>query len=148
MAQASVVDRNAIKFSQVSLAIWIVLAGVLQAPWLIAFLTAVLGISASRPSRGLFHAVYARVAVPLGVIRPNPVPDDPAPHRFAQGIGSGVLALSTLALFVEAATVGWTLAGLVAALALLNVTAGFCAGCFLYYQLVRRGWLPRRQPGA
>ena len=76
------------------------------------------------------------------------IPDDPAPHRFAQGVGAAFLAASTLALFVGASVVGWVLAGIVAALALLNVVVGFCAGCFVYYQLARRGWLPRRPQGA
>jgi hypothetical protein len=42
---------------------------------------------------------------------------------------------------------GWALAALVGALALLNLTRGFCAGCFLYGWLARLGWFrwfPRR----
>lgn len=147
MAQ-TVVDHSAIKFGQVVIAAWIVVAGALAAPWLILFLAAVLIISAAAPSRSLFRLLYQRVAVPLGVIKPHMVPDDPAPHRFAQGVGAAFLWLSTLALFIGASTLGWILAGLVAALALLNVVAGFCAGCFVYYQLSRRGWLPRRTQGA
>ena len=148
MAQSTVVDHSAIKFAQLTITAWIVVAGALAAPWLIAFLAAVLATSAGSPSRSLFRLLYSRVAVPLGIIRPRVIPDDPAPHRFAQGVGAGFLAVSTLALFVGASTLGWILAGLVAALALLNVVAGFCAGCFVYYQLSRRGWLPRRAQGA
>jgi hypothetical protein len=33
--------------------------------------------------------------------------------------------------------VGWSLAGVVALLAALNLFLGFCAGCFVYYQLNR-----------
>jgi len=130
------------------IAIWIVVAAALGAPWLIAFLAAVLSTSAAAPSRSLFRLLYQRAAVPLGVVRPRVIPDDPAPHRFAQGVGAAFLAASTLALFVGASVVGWVLAGIVAALALLNVVVGFCAGCFVYYQLARRGWLPRRPQGA
>ncbi|MGQ0571674.1 MAG: DUF4395 domain-containing protein [Armatimonadota bacterium] len=148
MAQTSVVDQSAIKFSQTLIAAWIVLAGALQAPWLIAFLTVALSISAAAPSWSLFRALYLRLGIPLRLVRPNLIPDDPAPHRFAQGVGAAVVALATLALFAGASTLGWVLAGLVAALALLNVTVGFCAGCFVYYQLSRRGWLRRRTQGA
>lgn len=148
MAQASVVDQNAIKFAQSVITLWIAVAAALGAPWLIAFLAAVLSTSAASPSRSLFRWLYQRVALPLGIVRPRVIPDDPAPHRFAQGVGAGFLAASTLALFVGASLTGWVLAGIVAALALLNVVAGFCAGCFVYYQLARRGWLPRRAPGA
>lgn len=52
-----------------------------------------------------------------------------------------MLALATVALLARAATARWALALLVATLALLNVTVGFCAGCFLHYQLRRRGLL-------
>lgn len=148
MAERSVVDQNAIKFAQTVIAAWVVAAGALGAPWLVAFLAAALATSAASPSRSLFRLLYQRVAVPLRLVRPRVIPDDPAPHRFAQGVGAACLAASTLALFVGATLVGWLLAGLVAALALLNVLAGFCAGCFLYYQLARRGWLPRRSPGS
>jgi hypothetical protein len=148
MAQSSLVDQNAIKFAQTVITIWIVIAGALGAPWLIAFLAAALSTSAGSPSRSLFLLLYRRGAVPLGLVRPRVIPDDPAPHRFAQGVGAAFLAASTLALFTGATVAGWVLAGIVAALALLNVVAGFCAGCFVYFQLARRGWLPRRPEGA
>lgn len=147
MAQAKVVDQTVIKFTQVIITVWIVIAGALQAPGLILLLAAALSISAASPSRCLFRLLYQRLAVPLGIVRPNIIPDDSAPHRFAQGMGAAALAAATLALLVGAGTLGWLLAGLVAALALLNVTAGFCAGCFIYYQLGRRGWLPDRPQG-
>ena len=147
MAQAKVVDQTVIKFAQVIIAAWIVVAGALAAPGLILLLTAAMSVSAASPSRSLFRLLYQRLAVPLGIVRPNIIPDDPAPHRFAQGMGAAVLAIATLMLLVGAGTVGWLLAGLVAALALLNVTVGFCAGCFIYFQLARRGWLPHRPQG-
>ncbi len=147
MPQATVVDQTVIKFTQVLIAAWIIVAGALAAPGLILILAAVLSASAASPSRSLFRLLYQRVALPLRIVRPHVIPDDPAPHRFAQGMGAAVLAVSTLALLVGAGTLGWVLAGLVAALALLNATVGFCAGCFVYYQLARRGWLPRRAQG-
>jgi hypothetical protein len=148
MAKPSAVDQTAIKFAQTIITLWIVVAGALGAPWLIALLAAALASSAGSPSRSLFRLLYERAAVPLGIARPRIVPDDPAPHRFAQGLGAAFLALSTLALFAGASVAGWVLAGIVAALAILNVAAGFCAGCFAYYQLARRGWLPRSRRGA
>ncbi|MCA9974174.1 MAG: DUF4395 family protein, partial [Anaerolineales bacterium] len=35
--------------------------------------------------------------------------------------------------------IGWTLAWVVVGLAALNLFLGFCAGCFVYYQLTRLG---------
>ena len=34
---------------------------------------------------------------------------------------------------------GWLLVGVVIALAAVNLFLGFCLGCFMYYQLARRG---------
>jgi hypothetical protein len=148
MAETRFVDQAVIKFTQVLIVGWIVAAGALQAPGLVLLLTAAMSVGAASPSRSLFRWIYQHLAVPLGIARPRLVADDPAPHRFAHGLGAAVLAVSTFALLVGARVLGWLLAGLVAALALLNVTAGFCAGCFVYYQLARRGWLPRRPRGA
>ncbi len=70
--------------------------------------------------------------------------DDPAPHRFAQGVGAVFLIVATLVLFLTKATVvGWTLDLIVFVLAAINLTVGFCAGCFVYYHLGRWGMLPR-----
>jgi membrane protein DedA with SNARE-associated domain len=39
--------------------------------------------------------------------------------------------------------VGWTLDIIVFVLAGINLTVGFCAGCFVYYHLGRLGITPR-----
>jgi hypothetical protein len=72
------------------------------------------------------------------------VEDDPAPHRFAQGVATIFLLVSTLLLFLSRATVlGWTLDLIVFALSGINLFVGFCAGCFVYYHLGRLGIIPR-----
>jgi hypothetical protein len=38
---------------------------------------------------------------------------------------------------------GWALDLVVFVLSSINLTVGFCAGCFVYYQLGRLGVLPR-----
>ncbi|MCA9973034.1 MAG: DUF4395 family protein, partial [Anaerolineales bacterium] len=58
---------------------------------------------------------------------------------FAQGFGGVVVALAVVALLAGQAAVGWTLAWVVVGLAMLNLFLGFCAGCFIYYQLNRLG---------
>jgi hypothetical protein len=72
------------------------------------------------------------------------VEDDPAPHRFAQGVGAAFLIVATLVLFLsKATTLGWALDLIVFALAAINMTIGFCAGCLVYFYLGRIGLLPR-----
>ena len=90
-----------------------------------------------------FRLLYRYVVVPLRLLRPKMVEDDPAPHRFAQGIGAVFLLTSTLVLMLTpAATLGWVLDLIVFVLARINFTIGFCAGCFVYFHLGRLGLLP------
>jgi hypothetical protein len=62
--------------------------------------------------------------------------DNPEPHRFAQGFGGVVLTLAVFFL-LSGSAFGWLLVWLVIILAGLNLFLGFCAGCFIYYQLYR-----------
>jgi hypothetical protein len=105
----------------------------------VAFVAAVMLIGTGWPKAGLFKLVYARLLKPAGLLKPDIKFDDPQPHLFAQGVGSIFLVASTLALLAGAAVLGWTLAGIVVVLAAVNLFFGFCVGCFLYFQLARRG---------
>lgn len=135
----SKVDHNAIKFNQVSLTLIAVVAYLANAPWVVGFLALILAAGTVSARWGLFRIVYQRAALPLGVIRPHIVDDDPAPHRFAQGVGAAFLILSWFALVNGQLVLGWVLDLLVAVLAVANVLLNFCAGCFVYYQLRRAG---------
>ncbi len=82
--------------------------------------------------------------MPLRLLKPRLVEDDPAPHRFAQGVGALFLTASALVLYLTTnAVLGWALDLIVFVLSGLNFTVGFCAGCFVYYQLGRLGLMPR-----
>lgn len=137
------VDHNAIKFNQVSIAVVSTAAFLLDLPLLAGLLAVVLAVGTARPSWGLFRILYQRVALPLRWLRPHVLDDDPAPHRFAQGVGAAFLAAGWVALAAHAGTVGWALVVLVAVLAMVNVVFDFCAGCFVYYQLRRFGVIGR-----
>ena len=67
--------------------------------------------------------------------------EDARPPRFANMVGLVVLTAATLAYLAGLETVGAVLGLLVAALALLAATTGFCAGCTAYkigYRLTGR----------
>ncbi len=136
---ARTVDHNAIKFTQVSLAVLGASAFILDIRWLVWLLAVLLLASVAWPQKGAFRLLYERIVLPRGWLRPNPLADDPAPHRFAQGVGGVCLGLSGWALSAGASGWGWALLWLVVALALVNAVFGFCAGCFIYYQLRRVG---------
>jgi hypothetical protein len=58
--------------------------------------------------------------------------EDSRPPRLANAIGFAVLAVAALAWRLGAPALGTAFGALVAALALLAATSGFCAGCELY----------------
>lgn len=139
---AQIVDHTALRVNQSAIVLIAAIAFLLNAPWLVALLCLALALGTAMPALAPFKALYARVLLPAGLLRPDRRPDDPASHRFAQGMGAGVLTLAVVALLLKASAFGWLLVGLVALLAAVNLLAGFCAGCFIYYQLGRRGLLP------
>jgi molybdopterin converting factor small subunit len=133
------VDQNALRVNQTFIIGFLALAFVLNAPWIVAFVAAVMLLGTAVPSLSLFKGVYQYGLKPAGIVKPNVILDNPEPHRFAQGFGGVVLVGAAAALFSGATTLGWVLVGLVVVLAALNLFLGFCAGCFVYYQLNRFG---------
>ena len=136
------VDQTALKFNQASIILLLVLAFLLDSVWLVAFVAAVMVVGTLWPNAGLFKQIYARGLKPAGLLKANVIADDPRPHLFAQGLGGIFLVLSAAALWLGLPVVGWTLAGIVIALAAINLFLGFCLGCFIYYQLGRAGIKP------
>ncbi len=135
------VDHSSLRVNQASIIVLLLLAFVLASPWLVAVVAAFMlaGTALRRPG---FFFIYTGILRPAGVVRPDVLPDNPEPHRFAQGFGGVVAGLSALSGLLGAAAFGWALAWLVIALAALNLFAGFCVGCAVYY------WLHRLQvPG-
>jgi len=138
------VDTHLAKFSQAGTVLLSALAFLLNQPIIVVITALILLLSALVPSISPFRIVYRFVVLPLHLMRPRIVEDDPAPHRFAQGVGAAFLIASSLLLFLTSATaVGWALDLIVFVLAGINLTVGFCAGCFVYYHLGRMGVLPK-----
>ncbi|HEY6040553.1 MAG TPA: DUF4395 domain-containing protein [Anaerolineae bacterium] len=135
-AQIKRVDHSALRVNQASIITLLIAAFILNVPWLVAVVAGVMLIGTVLRVPG-FKWLYAGLFKPLGWVKPDILEDNPEPHVFAQGLG-GVVLLGALAGFVLGSEiVGWALTWLVVALAALNLFAGFCAGCFVYYWLVR-----------
>jgi hypothetical protein len=138
------VDTTLGKFSQASTVVLTALAFLFNAPFLVLLTAIIMVLSALTPQASPYRWLYQWIAVPLHLLKPRIVEDDPAPHRFAQGVGAIFLLASSVFLFLTPlTTVGWTLDIIVFVLAGINLTVGFCAGCFVYYHLGRLGLLPR-----
>lgn len=130
------IDHAAIQVSQITLIGLNLLAFVLDAPWLVAGVAAVMAIGTLLKKPG-FAFVYHKVLKPLHLVKPQVRYDHAEPHRFAQGLGSVVLLGGVASLYIGFRVLGWGLVWLVIALAGLNAFAGFCAGCMVYYWLAR-----------
>ncbi|MCC6790626.1 MAG: DUF4395 domain-containing protein [Thermomicrobiales bacterium] len=136
------VDVNALKTNQAAIVTTVVVAFVLGSDigvWLIAALALSMAIGVMRPGSGPIQLLYRYGLRDTGLLKPNPRPDDPAAHRFAQTLGATCLAVAALLLLAGATTFGWLLAWIVLALALTNLVFGFCAGCFLFLNLRKMG---------
>ena len=131
------VDRTALRVNQAFIIGFLALAFLLDQPWLVAFVCAVMAIGTAFPQAALFQRIYRDVLRPAGLLKPDLHDEDAAPHRFAQGMGAAVLLIATIALFAGATVLGWGLSFVVIALAAVNLFFGFCAGCFVYFQLQR-----------
>jgi len=133
------VDQSALRVNQAFIIALLILGFVLNSVWLVVFVATVMLLGTAVPALSLFKAVYSRALKPAGIVKADVVNDNPEPHRFAQGFGGVVLLGAIAALFAGATTLGWALVGLVVVLAALNLFLGFCAGCFVYYQLNKLG---------
>ena len=133
------VDHAALKVNQAFIIALLLLAYVMDTWGIVAFVGAVMLLGTAVPSLSLFKRIYRHFLRPAGVLQPQIVADNPEPHRFAQGLGGVFVALAVAALLLGFAVPGWALVWLVMALAALNLFLGFCAGCFIYYQLHRLG---------
>lgn len=134
---APVFDRTALRVNQAAIIALLLAAFIIDLPWLVAVIALVLALGAASPELALIQRLYRDVLRPAGLLRPDIHQEDGAPHRFAQGMGAAVLILASVALFLGAATFGWALALLVVALAAINLVFGFCAGCFIFFQIRR-----------
>ena len=139
------VDTHLAKFSQASTVALSALAFAFQQPVIVLILAIIMTLAALFPTTvSPYRLLYRGIVLPLGLWKPRVVEDDPAPHRFAQGVGAVFLIAATLVLYLTTAyAVGRTLDIIVFVLAGINLTVGFCAGCFVYYHLGRLGITPR-----
>jgi hypothetical protein len=135
------VDHTALKVNQGVIIAALLVAFVINIPWVVAGVALVMlvGTAIGRPG---FFFINTLILRPLRIVKPDPLEDNPEPHRFAQGFGGVVAALSSLLLLLGgssggALVGGWALTWLVIVLAALNLFAGFCVGCAVYYWLNR-----------
>jgi hypothetical protein len=130
------VDHSALKINQLLIISLNILAFILNLPVLAALVALVMGIGSALKIPG-FGFVYQYFLKPRGLVKPDVLDDNPEPHRFAQFLGFLFMSAGSIALFLGASLLGWSLVWIVVALAALNAFGGFCVGCAVYYWLSR-----------
>ena len=137
--QPTLVDQQQIKFNMAATAI-LLTSGYLLNSWVFVAiaifcqLTGSLGLSFAP-----YRLLYTNLMVRTGLIKPNPIPDNHAPHRFAAFVGALFNIIGLSLILTGANVAGWVFVGIVFVLSLLNLFLGFCAGCFMYYMMNKLG---------
>jgi hypothetical protein len=133
------VDLSALKVNQLSIIALTLLGFILNQPILPGIVAVILIAGSVSPRAAVFKLIYQYGIQPLGILTPNISRESPAPHLFAQLVGGIFLAAGSIFLFLGYGVPGWILSWVVILLATVNLVFGFCAGCFVYFQLGKRG---------
>ena len=141
----AVIDARAPRTNQAVIGTLALVAYLADWPWLVALLALQLAVGLTLGRRFCLPCLlYFEVLQPrLGEGRI----EDARPPRFANLVGVVFLGSATVALALGASTIGWVLALIVSALALLAATTGLCVGCEAYLWIARlRGLAVDRHP--
>ncbi len=136
-----VVDARAPRFNQAAVALTTALSLLTGQWWIAALMGLQLAVGLVFGRRYCLPCVFY-----FEVVQPRfgegPV-EDARPPRFANVLGAGFLIGASAAHVAGLHAVGWTLIAIVAGLATLAVTTGFCMGCSMYRVISRiRGIRP------
>ena len=131
------VNHAELRTNQASIIASLIAAFVLDTEIAVLFVAIAMSIGTIRRSTA-FRPIYLLLERSR-LIRPDQIFDHPEPHRFAQGLGAFFLMLSASSLILGSQMIGWILTWLVVGLAGLNLFAGFCVGCAMYYWMNRLG---------
>ncbi|MGH3066036.1 MAG: DUF4395 domain-containing protein [Gaiellaceae bacterium] len=125
-----VIDSRAPRFNQVVIGGLSAVAVVTGWWWLLALLALQLAVGLTFGRRYCLPCLaYFELVQPF--LGEGPL-EDSRPPRFANMVGAACLTAATVAYLGGFATLGAVLGGLVAVLALLAGSTGFCAGCETY----------------
>ena len=131
------IDPRGPRFNQAVLTAALLAGFVFDARWIVPVFAVVLFLGAAfGPKYGPFLRLYSEAIRPR--LGPPKELEDPRPPRFAAAVGVVFLGAATIAFLAGAATLGWVLALIVAALAGLAASTGICVGCEIYLFAARR----------
>ena len=133
----TIIDQSAMTVNQIFIISLPALGFIFNSPWPLVFTAICMSIGLVLHKWQPFTLFYKHVVKPLHLMKPQPLPDDPAPHRFAHLLGVIFLFIAAGCLFLGYTTLGWILCWIVVFLAQFNLQAHFCVGCFIYLHMTR-----------
>ncbi len=139
--QGRLIDPRGHRFGAGVSVVLLTLAYLLNLPVVVGAVAVALAVSA------IFGTRYSALGRPWPYVRralniaPPKELEGEYPPRFAQALGSVVLAVAIVLFLLGEATLAWLPVGLVVGLQTLLAVTGFCLGCRLYFL---RWWRPWR----
>jgi hypothetical protein len=137
--KVTLVDQNQIKFNMAITASLLIIAYLLN-NWIPVAIAIVCQFSgAAGLTFAPYRILYVHVVKRFGIMKPNEIPDNHAPHRFAAVVGGVFNLIGVILLMAGMDVIGWLFIGIVFVLSMLNLLLNFCAGCFMYYMFNKFG---------
>ncbi len=133
------VDQHKIKFAMAATLFLLALSWVINS-WIPVAIAAVCQIiGATKSQFAPYFWIYKYVAVPLHLVKPHIIQDDPVPHRFASLIGGIITLIGAILILANYSLVGGIFVLIVFTLQSLNLWVNFCMMYSFYYVLSRLG---------
>ncbi len=132
------VDHAEIKMGQVLTIIISGIALALQNIIPLIILAGIFLLSETVRSISPFSLLYRWIIKPLGIIKSDYRLDNIQPHKFGQLVGVITVVLALALMQFGYTTAGWIIVGVLIALTATSY-AGWCVGCYMYYQINRLG---------
>jgi hypothetical protein len=128
-------DPRGPRFAAAVTSVVLVIVLVTGSGWLMLAQAVVFAIGAASARYAPYGLVYRRFVAPR--FAPPAEREDPAPVRFAQGMGLVFALVSAAGYLAGSTVVGAVAAGAALAAAFLNAAFGLCLGCEVYLLLRR-----------
>jgi hypothetical protein len=127
----ALIPNAIVRLNRWTIVVGVALAFALRAPLITTALFVLVALAATFGRRA--SLIYRVGTLVLKPALDAPDGEDPRLMRFNNTLAAGFLGLAQIAFLAHAALIGWTFCALTA-LAAVVALAGFCVGCFLYYQ--------------
>ena len=137
-----VTARKAHQWTMVALVVAGFLLGNRVGPILVAVAGLIMLVGRFWWPADLVRQLTWRVLEPRGLLKRRDRVEDHQTRRIARVMGGFLWLVAAALVAVGLPVVGWALAGLIAAMVVLDAALDFCALCFAFLHLERRGLLP------